>query len=568
MSLGTFLMEKFIMRIQQQPINNNKPYVSKKSNNKPSFKGPLDGAITNTLRTLNTNPMANAVGLDLISMVAPRTYVDTKERNKYAGAETFFREFTGTLIVCLSASYLAKGIAKIANKVIKPKTPINTKSWFSNDSLNLLNEAGKDSKDTKEYVSNVFENLSGRDNKTTKNFKDIDWKNVQWVDEKKWSKIKWDNKKYEGIHERLKDKDSILNLTTELINDKSVTNKDRKNLLTIVESRVTNALGAASVTTKHKDKTLSSSLGNLLRDTVDFGKDILTNKNVDKNTAINKIFKINKVKALGALAIASGLGLADQHINRKITEKRTGQKGFVGDTNYAESAKSKDKKSTKDNSKGFWAEKVAASLGMAAMAIGVMKVKSPKDFVKKLEFTGPVTSGNAIKTVYASTLIGRFLASDNKDELRESTTRDYLGFLNWLVLGGFAAKGVGNLLDRKRNVLFNESKPGKGIRHWLNDVSLKTHNEVAAKGEQFAKKNIWKLNVAQAAGLAYSTIALGILLPKLNIFITNRKNKKAGAKQTAPQVNTQVSAKKPNQFDQYKQAVLNHDNNALLSHIA
>ena len=88
-------------------------------------------------------------------------------------------------------------------------------------------------------------------------------------------------------------------------------------------------------------------------------------------------------------------------------------------------------------------EKVVASLGMAAMAIAVMKIKSPKDFLKKLEFTGPVTSGNAIKTVYASTLIGRFLASDNRDELVETTTRDYLGFLNWLVFGGFAAKGVG-----------------------------------------------------------------------------------------------------------------------------
>ena len=55
-----------------------------------NFKGPLDGIVTNTLRTLDTNPMANAVGIDLFAMVGPRTYIDTKERNKYAGAETFF----------------------------------------------------------------------------------------------------------------------------------------------------------------------------------------------------------------------------------------------------------------------------------------------------------------------------------------------------------------------------------------------------------------------------------------------------------------------------------------------
>lgn len=73
---------------------------------------------------------------------------------------------------------------------------------------------------------------------------------------------------------------------------------------------------------------------------------------------------------------------------------------------------------------------------MAGMVFSVMGVKNFKQFAKKLEFTGPVTSGNAIKTVYAATIIGRFMAADNGTELRESMTRDYLGFLNWLVLEG------------------------------------------------------------------------------------------------------------------------------------
>ena len=158
-----------------------------------------------------------------------------------------------------------------------------------------------------------------------------------------------------------------------------------------------------------------------------------------------------------------------------------------------------------------------------------MKVKSPKDFVKKLELTGPVTSGNAIKTVYASTLTGRFLASDNKDELRESATRDYFGFLNWLILGGFAAKGTANLLDKQRKDLFRETKAGKGLKHWLNDVQLKSHNEIAVRGAAFAKKNMRKLNLAHVAGLAYSTVALGICLPLINIWVTNKKNSKCNS---------------------------------------
>lgn len=537
------------MKIQQQQINN-------QNYKKQNFKGVLDGAITTTLRTLDTNPMANAVGIDLFAMVAPRTYVDTKERNKYAGAETFFREFTGTLIVCLSASYLAKGIAKIANKFIEPKNKINPKSWYSKDSLAFLNTASEDTANTNEYVSNVIENLSGRDNKHTNKFNEINWANTEWVDEKKWSKINWDNKKYQNIHNKLKDKNSIINITSELIDNKNITEKDKKNLLSITESRITNALKSSNVTSKYKNKTVSSSVSNLLRDTVDFGRDILTNKNINKNSAINKILKVNKIKAIGALSIASTLGLTNQYINRKITEKRTGKKGFVGEKNYNSTDKTKN--TGKDTSKSFIAEKLLASAGMVTMAAGVMKVKSAKDFVKKLEFTGPVTSGNAIKTVYASTLVGRFMASDNKDELRESATRDYLGFLNWLVLGGFAAKGTANLLDRKKENLFNENKTGKGIKHWLNDLSLKSHNEIASKGEKFAKKNMWKLNVAHVAGLAYSTLALGFFLPKLNIFITNMKNKKQ---------NNENNVKTTSKFENFKNNVLSDNNKNYLNNL-
>lgn len=537
------------MEIQQQQINN-------QNYKKQNFKGVLDGAITTTLRTLDTNPMANAVGIDLFAMVAPRTYVDTKERNKYAGAETFFREFTGTLIVCLSASYLAKGIAKIANKFIEPKNKINPKSWYSKDSLAFLNTASENTANTNEYVSNVIENLSGRDNKHTNKFNEINWANTEWVDEKKWSKINWDNNKYQNIHNKLKDKDSIINITSELIDNKNITEKDKKNLLSITESRITNALESSNVTSEYKNKTVSSSVSNLLRDTVDFGRDILTNKNINKNSAINKILKVNKIKAIGALSIASTLGLTNQYINRKITEKRTGKKGFVGEKNYNSTDKTKN--TGKDTSKSFIAEKLLASAGMVAMAAGVMTVKSAKDFVKKLEFTGPVTSGNAIKTVYASTLVGRFMASDNKDELRESATRDYLGFLNWLVLGGFAAKSTANLLDRKRENLFNENKTGKGIKHWLNDLSLKSHNEIASKGEKFAKKNMWKLNVAHVAGLAYSTLALGFFLPKLNIFITNMKNKKQ---------NNENNVKTTSKFENFKNNVLSDNNKNYLNNL-
>lgn len=502
-----------------------------------TFNGAIDGAITNTLRMLDTNPMANAVGIDLFAMVGPRTYVDTKERNKYAGAETFFREFTGTLIVCLSASFLAKGIAKIANKLIKPNIEINPKSWFSNDSIALLQEANNKSKSTNQYVENILNGIVGTDRDKSVRFNQIDWNNIEWVNESKWNKYYWNDSKFNNIQNNIKSKKDIVELVSELIENKKITKNDAKQLKNILEFKIVNALKADKIQTEFAGKRLATSVHNLLRDTIDLGKDVFTNPQINAKEAIEKLVKINKIKSIGALATASTLGLTNQYINRKITEKRTGTKGFVGDVDYKDQLS--NKKSSRDNSALFKFEKVLASVGMALMALKVMKVKSLPDFVKKLEFTGPVTSGNAIKTVYASTLIGRFLASDNKDELRETVTRDYLGFLNWLVFGGFAAKGVANLLDKDRTSLFNVSQQGKGIKHWFNDLSLKSHNEIFAQGKSFAKKNMWKLNVAHVAGLAYSTIALGVLLPKLNIYLTKHLSKNKDQQNQLPKENKQ-----------------------------
>lgn len=490
----------------------------------PAFKGPLDGALTGTLRLLDTNEMANAVLIDLGAMVAPRTYIDTKKRNKDAGFETFFREASGTFINCLSAGLIASGISALTAKRLQPEVAINPKSWFSDDSIVVLKKAWDSSSGNVEtYVANILDNMSAKDGKRAAAFKDINWKNVEWIDEKSWKNFWWNNTDYVKTAETLKSREGIINTFAAVIKDKNLDAGDKKYIFKIMEARITNALGAnRSVDVNIGGSKWNSALSNILRDTYDMGKDVFTNKNINIDAAIAKIKRVNKIKIFGALSLASILGLTNQYLNRKLTEKRTGKKGFVGDVDYKNRKKSVQSPNDK---KGLLFKKLIASVGMAAMTIGVMRVKSPKDFIRKLQFTGPVSSGNAIKTVYASTITGRFLAADSNTELRESVTRDYFGFLNWLVLGGFAAKGTANLLDKKQENLFNINKEGKGIKHWLNDITLKTHAEIAAKGKDFAQKNIWKLNTAHIAGLAYSALALGVLLPVINIYMTNKKAK-------------------------------------------
>lgn len=511
------------LTVNNYTANNNRNIYTQ-----PGFKGAMDGMLTTALHILDTNEMANAVLIDLGAMVGPRTYYDAKHRNADAGFETFFREVSGTFINCLSAGLLALGISRLITNKIMPDVKLPANTWFSDDALRTLHTAWKTSdNNTHTYVKNIFENMSGKDGVKVNKFTDIDWKNVKWVDKNSWLYINWKDEKYGHITDTLKTPNGMVNTMAEIINNKNIAKSDKDNILKILEFRMTNALGVnRDLNININGKVWNEKLQTVLRDTYQMGKEIFTNKDINIEKALTKISKINKIKIFGALAGASTLGLTNQYINRKLTEKRTGKKGFVGDTDYA--TKAADNKEVKpiNQDKYLMLKKIAASLGMIGMVIGVMKVKNPKDFVKKLQFTGPVTSGNAIKTVYASTIVGRFMAADNSTELRESVTRDYFGFLNWLVFGGFAAKGTANLLDRKKENLFNISKEGKGIKHWLNDVSLKTHAEIAAKGTKFAKKNLWKLNVAHLSGLLYSGVMLGYLLPMINDKLTQKKSAK------------------------------------------
>lgn len=493
-------------------------------NSNIGFRGPLDGMVTTTLRACDMNEMINAVGLDVGAMVIPRAYCDTKMRNEYAGAETFIREASGTFINCLSAGLFAMGISKIAAKRVQPDIEINPNSWYSEESLDVLKKAWDKTENMDGYLNTVLDNLSGRDGAGINRFKDIDWKKIEWIDEKSWNKINWDNQKYRGIQEQMKSKEGFVDALKLLIADKNITKDDRKCVLSIMEKRLTNALGA------QRDMTLavdgyknSSKLENILRDTVDAGKDIFAKHSKGEiDQIIKKTLRVNRIKAYGAIAASCVLGLTNQALNRKITEKRTGVKGFVGDIGFGTNGEGACAK----EDKLLPLKKAGASALMIGLIFATMGVKNLKEFGKKLQFTGAVTGGNAIKTVYGATIVGRFLAADNGTELRESMTRDYLGFLNWLVFGGFFAKGVANMLDKKGKDLFNYTKEGKGVKHWLNDMSLKTHNEIASKGSAFAKKNMWKLNAAQASGIAYSAVTLGILLPMLNAKVTEMKAKK------------------------------------------
>lgn len=454
------------------------------------------GGLSNALYTLSNNDMLNASFVDVFAMDTPRTVVETKNRGKQAGIEMGFREYTGTFIAEFSAAVFAILASKFISKKLNPQVKVNSGSWITNNGLDVFSEIYKKSDKTpKSYVENVLNSMLGLAGNKTKEFSEIDKEKTKPVIEK----------------------------LTSLITDRTQDKKAVKRALTGVQDEIINITGADNnITIKAGEKEVSSNLTHALRDIVDSGRNIFfTETKQNSNHILSKLKSMNNLRIGIAIPLSMGLAITNQYLNRYLTKRRTGIDNFVGENGYENNVKDKNEKKKE---KGLWAEKLISAGIFVLMLSKVMGVKKPIDFVKKLEFDGPVTSGNAIKTIYGTLILGRIFASKDSTELRETNVRDYLGFLNWLVLGGFVSKGVAQILDRKQEKLFNITKDGYGIKHWLRDVSLKSQKEIIAQGGD-VKGNLKKLNFSQISGILYSALMLGVLLPKLNIWMTKGKAK-------------------------------------------
>ncbi len=160
------------------------------------------------------------------------------------------------------------------------------------------------------------------------------------------------------------------------------------------------------------------------------------------------------------------------------------------------------------------------------------------------------------------TIASRLLASRDKDELRESAVKDSLGFMNLLVLGALVTKGIANACDKS---LINVTKDGsKNFFKWLTNSSLKTRDEVLLSAlkkqgietvkdgkaipfkelvkyaDKATKGKLRVLSIAQLAGYIYSGVVLGIGVPKLNIYMTNKSEAKRKARLAQAENNNSV----------------------------
>lgn len=516
-----------------------------KQNQQPQFKGAID----TTFRFLATNQGVGAIFTDLGFMVIPRVGSDM-QRGPAAGIETLRREASGT--TNHSAVGVYGGIAGTVAALLmglKGKFGTDVNSMFTApETMKILAENKarqiKNNNSQLDYLKETLSNLKAF-NPTAKN-----------VDKDGYIKLS-----KETIEDVSKIIDKALN--DPKVEFKNWDNKKSADSLYVAMNKIISSTGAESqyILNSAENKTSSTTnLKALLEDIYKvsdsfnkekvkaaFEEQVKAGKSINDNAFVQKFTKFMKSRAIAGFAIATAIGMSIQPLNIYLTKLKTGSDGFVGVEGRS-----------KDNSAEFKAMKVGASAGFFGLTLWSLKT-GIKGFFDKMAFKGRMPTIAQLKGIYGFTIISRLLAARDKDELRESFTKDFLGYISWLILGDIVNRITAENLDKTvmnrtkeienqgffkrvfnsklktRDEILMETLSQNGIETIKKDgdkTVAKTFKELTKELEKLpeqtrniTKKRLKTLNRAQFAGYLFSGLVLGLGIPNLNIYITNKLDK-------------------------------------------
>ena len=522
---------------------------SKNSRKIPAFKNIATTA-TQALRYLNTSPAIGATVIDIGSMSAPRTIVDMS-RGLDAGIETGIREGSGTVNHALIGTY-----GLFATFLL---------SQFFNRAYNVKSHKVFANFETIDAMGEVWQGVVNSNKNSSVN--ELRTKFLETV----LTNLKGTTQLANGKLKRTAiDSTAVKSVVNEL-SDYISKNPTKYNIPSKLFNRAKSVLAYSTAAESNYvlrtgKKSLSTDLDTILKSTFSLGKLFSEPKALNEfksgvDLASNKFIKSLKStklrSSLFGVAIGMAVGAMIQPLNVWLTKRRTGNDGFVG----VEGEK-------KDNSSSFKTLKTASALGFLAFAYAtivdnVFKTPFKKQigqFLNRLQFNGIIPSIPQFKAIYAFTIASRIMAARDKNELRESVTKDFLGFTNWLILGDFVQKIVATLMN-KNLTNYDERVHGKGLLKKIFNTKVKTHDEISFEelkklklkpkdirgidGKMLSprelinkfndllpnlKSRLRGKNIAQVSGYLYSALVLGILIPKINIALTNylhNKNKES-----------------------------------------
>ncbi len=530
-------------------INNN--YNNKKTGD-IAFKSSQ--LISATFMAINKHEILGVSAIDLLSMVIPRSIIDFT-RNKEAGTETAIREASST------ATHAAIGVAGIGAATLLAQGlkhkgyNVDFKSITAND-------------DTVENLAKVFktvvdENQNVDEKQIRKIFLEKVFSNVEGLGGNSENLKNTTDKIWYGLSKE--NQNAIVNEISKQM-DQSKSFKLPSKTASLLEAYLNIDIPSTqNLRVKLGDKAITTKGEHFIADAYALTKSFMqknvletfkTSTDITNNMFVQDLKKLSIRKTSLGLAAICAVALSTQAINRHLTQKRTGIKGFVGDPNYSKHMEKGKEPKKKDHT--FLPLKLLAVLGMGFYIFKTLNASSLRDLISKVQFKGSLPTVNQIKVVYGSTILGRLLASSDKNELRESAFRDFLGYTNFLVLGALVTKCFVNFKD-KTLINYDAETQGKGLWNWLKNSSIKTHEEVInstlkssviKENKVLSLKEIYKngwirpdgsissklgiLNKAKLIGMLYACIALGIIVPLINKHMTEGKKDKNLIKKQIP----------------------------------
>lgn len=539
------------MKISQ--INNNTPCknnrtLNKKNNNNyntnPKFQGGAIDTAFNLLdkgfSVLDKNAMIQVSFVDTVSTNIPRTLVDLKT-GIAAAFETCRREFSGLFVNCLMPGLIVKGLAHVLPKAAELQGTDVVGSWANGDAIDKLKGVYKQAQEsgaadkTKAYVEKALGSLEGLDGKNWVKFAD-----------------KAATPEYQ---------EAINNVVKAISSNGS----EKKTLLKQAQTKLASVTKAESIL-RFNGKA-QANLEETLRDVVDLGSkfnavkekavkglgesvdDVARNANIsqaiDKYGSSLKGF-VNK-KSLMGLGIVIGIAVSIQTINRAITRKQFNAEGAPIYKDFGK--KDTTQKMDEKQKKKFFAKKLASAASMYGLA-AVSMMKKPS--LGMFQFSGIFPTMDQCRWIASSTFASRMMGAEDENELRETTIRDIASFSGLYFLGDYvkkaAASGIEALSRTKQGskllgenvVLLNRKKEiakpvlengasfakkaaaqagyrAKQLGNWIKNTDLKSAAEVANTKTRNLR------NLCRVADIAFSVVMLGILLPKYNRSVTEKK---------------------------------------------
>lgn len=536
-----------IERIKTNSVNskNSLGQAGKNTPNQPQFKGgPLDLAVS-AIQLCEANPMLNVAVLDLSTAIIPRTVVES-ETNPYAGFEAFRRESSGLIINCMIPGLIVAGIAKGLQKGIMGGDTKMADCWANEETINMVKGFWDKSKGInkrakiEDTISRVLYNIEGIDG-VAKNGKlsIVDFNAKKHIFSKRYKfdesiKLiadeveKLSQEKPKGFFARLKyNKESKNNIK-----------KAYENI--VKQTHVSENIKIKGLLDEHgrpKTRDLSQGVKDIVQSFPRLLDELSSGKYSSSGDFAKRASKLVTSKSLLGLGLVIPLALSAQPFNRWLTEKMSGQKGAPI---YKDFGQTQTKEKTTSEKAALFRQKIISASMMIGVALLSIGKKPDMKMAKGIsQFKGIFPTMDQARIVSTATFVSRMMASEDKNDLREATVRDIATFSAFYFLGDYVAKGIATALQKTKKckekgiVLINELKELpkdanilKKFAHWAKGTALKTSDEVFGKTAEATKYAKKMRSVCQLGNLAFSLVALGLLIPRMNRKKTYKEREK------------------------------------------